>query len=139
MRAFVAALAIALAAVFSLAPASQAQEPMMSTAEQAEQRLTLEMATNLIRYGEARQDALALITGAKLMASVPGGVNSAEDAGIDLNAVLQAAADLGGDSTAIATLVAEVQASIEEAERAICYWQWYCYWNGYCEYWWVCF
>jgi len=137
MRVLLAALALVLGAMVAQVPAVQAQEA--STAEQAEQRMTLEMGRDLIRYGQASEDPLALVTGAKLMAGVPGGAAAAEETGFELNEVLAAATTLADGNEAIATLAAEVQAMVDESERGVCYWQYYCYWNGYCEYWWVCF
>lgn len=137
MRVLLAALALMLGAMVAQAPAVQAQEA--STAEQAEQRMTLEMGRDLIRYGQANEDPLALVTGAKLMAGVPGGAAAAEETGFDLGEVLAAAASMADGHEAITTLVAEVQTMVDESERGVCYWQYYCYWNGYCEYWWVCF
>ena len=64
-------LATSLTAGASLAEDKPAD---LTPAQQAEARLTLETARNLISYGETKNDALALVVGAKLLASAPGRV-----------------------------------------------------------------
>ena len=64
-------LATSLTAGASLAQDKPAD---LTPAQQAEARLTLETARNLISYGETKNDALALVVGAKLLASAPGRV-----------------------------------------------------------------
>ena len=59
-------LATSLTAGASLAEDKPAD---LTPAQQAEARLTLETARNLISYGETKNDALALVVGAKLLAS----------------------------------------------------------------------
>ena len=80
-------LAAAFTAMSLTAGATLAQEKQdLTPAQQAEGRLILETARNLASYGETKGDALALVTAAKMMASVPGKVladGQKGDAGAD--------------------------------------------------------
>jgi hypothetical protein len=116
----------------------------LTPAQQAEARLTLETARNLISYGETKNDALALVTGAKLLASVPGRVladNEKGEAGknFDVETVLKKAEELAQGNELILQVAKEVREAAAANSKAICYWEYYCYYNGWCEYAYACF
>jgi hypothetical protein len=141
-----------IAGVFAIASltagASVAQDkPTLTPAQQAEGRLILETARNLVSYGETKGDALALVTAAKMMAGVPGRVlaDDAEGAAgadkaanFDIEAVLKKAEDLAQGDELITKVAADVRTAAEANSKAVCYWEYYCYWNGWCEYAWAC-
>lgn len=137
MRLFLQALAVIAAGLFLQAPMAQAQD--ISAAEQVEQQLALDMATDLLNYGMAKDDPLAIVTAVNVMAGVSGGVVGADGESMDLLGALAQAESLADGNEAILSLVADVRATVEESERGICYWQYQCYWNGWCEYFWICF
>lgn len=137
MRLLLQALAVVTAALFMQAPLAQAQD--ISAADQVEQRIALEMATDLLNYGQAKGDALAIVTAVNVMAGVSGGVAGADGEPLDLMGALAQAEELAAGNDAILSLAADVRATVEEAERGMCYWQYQCYWNGWCEYFWICF
>ncbi|MBX3577552.1 MAG: hypothetical protein KF723_10090 [Rhizobiaceae bacterium] len=139
---------ILIAAMFAAASltagASIAQDgAKASTGQQAEGRIILETARNLIAFGEAKGDALALVTAAKLMTSVEarvladgttgeGGPDKAQD--FDIEGVLKKAEELSGGDELIAKVAADVRTAAEANSKAVCWWELECYWNGYCEY-----
>ena len=123
---------LALVGALAVAPAAIAAETASPT-DLTDQRITLETATNLINYGRAKSDPLAMMTGVKMMAEV-----SARVEGMDLEAVLAEAEGLAGDNAALMSIAAEVRDDLAEGDRGMCYWEYYCYWNGYCEYLWWC-
>jgi hypothetical protein len=139
---------LAIAAAFVIAGltsgASVAQEKTdLTVAQQAEGRMILETARNLASYGETKGDALALVTAAKLMVSVPGRVladgKSAQDApNFDIEGVLKKAEDLAQGDALITKVAGEVRTAAAANSKAVCYWEYYCYYNGYCEYAYAC-
>lgn len=134
--------AFVLAASLALGGAAMAQDKAAEQAkpeEQAEQRITLETATSLINYGKAKSDPLALLAGARMMASVPAKVMDAEGKAMDVGAVLDDAVKLSGDNEHVAALAADVRDDLDTSDRGMCYWQYQCYWNGYCQYFWYCY
>ncbi len=132
LAAFCAAAVLALAA-----PASAQTAPPPN--EAAEQKITLDTATNLIAYGRAKSDPFALIAGARMMSSVPGPVVGADGEVIDLFAVLDEATGMAAGNASLVAVAAEVRDGIDDSvDRGTCYWQYQCYWNGYCEYLWFC-
>ncbi len=130
------------------AGASVAQEKAdLTNAQQAEGRLVLETARNLASYGETKGDALALVTAAKMMASVPGrvladgtkGEAGADNAAIfDIEGVLKKAEDLAQGDALITKVAGDVRTMAEANSKAVCYWEYYCYYNGWCEYAYAC-
>ena len=64
------AIAAFFVATSMMAGATIAQEKKqdLTPAQQTENRLSLEIARNLVSYGEAKSDALALVTAAKIVA-----------------------------------------------------------------------
>lgn len=133
----------------SLTPSvSFAQEKQtLGTAQQAEGRLILETARNLVSYGETKGDALALVTAAKMMASVPGKVladgqtgegGADKSTGFDIEAVLKKAEDLAQGDELITKVAGQVRETAAANSKAVCYWQYYCYYNGWCEYAYAC-
>ena len=121
-----------------------AQETNLTPAQQAEGRITLETARNLISYGQTKKDGLALVTAAKMMAGVPGRVLADGQDGnggpnFDLETILKQAEQLSEGDENIKAIANKVREMAAEDDRAVCYWQYYCYWNGWCEYSWVCF
>lgn len=121
-----------------------AQESNLTPAQQAEGRITLETARNLISYGQTKKDGLALVTAAKMMAGVPGrvladGQEGNGGANFDLEVVLKQAEEYSSGNVHIKAIADEVRDMAAEDDRAVCFWQYYCYWNGWCEYSWVCF
>jgi hypothetical protein len=124
----------ALALVGALAFAAPAiAEEAASPTDLTDQRITLETATNLVNYGRAKSDALAIMTGVKMMAGIPARVE-----GMDLEALLGEAEAMAGGNEALMSIAAEVRDELAEGDRGLCYWEYYCYWNGYCEYLWWC-
>lgn len=130
------------------AGATIAQEKVdLTPAQETEGRLILETARNLVSYGEAKSDALALVTAAKMMASVPGKVladDAKGDAGadaaaaFDIEGVLKKAEDLAQGDELITKVAGEVRTAAAANSKAYCYWQYYCYYNGWCEYAYAC-
>ncbi|MBX3567351.1 MAG: hypothetical protein KF914_04795 [Rhizobiaceae bacterium] len=141
-------LATAFVALSLTAGASIAQEKQdLSTAQQAEGRLILETARNLVSYGETKGDALALVTAAKMMASVPGKVLADGQTGeggadtstaFDIEGVLKKAEDLAQGDELITKVAGQVRETAAANSKAVCYWQYYCYYNGWCEYAYAC-
>lgn len=124
--------------------ADDAKKADISEAQQAEGRQILQTARELVGYGEAKGDALALVTAAKMVAGVPGrvladGQEGAKGANFDVEAVLKKAEDLAQGDELITKVAADVRKSAEANSKAVCYWQYYCYWNGYCEYAYYCY
>ena len=110
-------------------------------------RLTLETARNLISYGETKNDALALVVGAKLLASAPGRVLADDQKGaagadkaanFDVETVLKKAEDLAQGNELILQVAKEVREMAAANSKAVCYWEYYCYYNGWCEYSYYC-
>ncbi len=143
------AIAAFFVATSMMAGATIAQEKKqdLTPAQQTENRLSLEIARNLVSYGEAKSDALALVTAAKIVASVPGKVladDSKGEAGadkavaFDIEAVLKKAEDLAQGDELITKVAGEVRAAAAANSKAICYWEYYCYYNGWCEYAYAC-
>ena len=139
-------LALFFLATSLTAGASLAQDKPgdLTPAQQAEARLTLETARNLISYGETKNDALALVVGAKLLASAPGRVladgiacDETTTAG-DIETVLKKAEDLAQGNELILQVAKEVREMAAANSKAICYWEYYCYYNGWCEYSYAC-
>jgi len=130
------------------AGASIAQEKTdLSAAQQTEGRLVLETARNLVSYGETKGDALALVTAAKMMASVPGRVLADDSKGeggadkaanFDIEGVLKKAEDLAQGDELITKVAGEVRTMAAANSKAVCYWEYYCYYNGWCEYAYAC-
>ena len=141
-------LATAFVAASLTAGASIAQEKQdLTTAQQAEGRLILETARNLVSYGETKGDALALVTAAKMMASVPGKVladgqtgegGADKSAAFDIEGVLKKAEDLAQGDELITKVAGQVRETAAANSKAVCYWQYYCYYNGWCEYAYAC-
>lgn len=139
-------LAGLLAATSLTAGASLAEDkkPDISAAQQAEGRQILLTARSLESYGEAKGDALALVTAAKMVASVPGrvladGQQGDKGANFDIEAVLKKAEGLAQGDELITKVAADVRTMAKANSKAVCYWQYYCYWNGYCEYAYYCY
>jgi protein-disulfide isomerase len=139
-------LAGLLAATSLTAGASLAEDkkPDISAAQQAEGRQILETARALESYGEAKGDPLALVTAAKMVASVPGrvladGQQGDKGANFDIEAVLKKAEGLAQGDELITKVAGDVRTMAEANSKAVCYWQYYCYWNGYCEYAYYCY
>ena len=142
MKKLLLATAFVIAAM--TAGASIAEEKKdLTPAQQAEGRMVLETARNLVSYGETKGDALALVTAAKLMASVPGRVladgQTAQDApNFDIEGVLKKAEELSQGDELITKVAGEVRTAAAANSKAVCYWEYYCYYNGYCEYAYAC-
>jgi hypothetical protein len=137
---FLAATSLTAGASF----ADDAKKADISEAQQAEGRQILQTARELVGYGEAKGDALALVTAAKMVAGVPGrvladGQEGAKGADFDVEAVLKKAEDLAQGDELITKVAADVRKAAEANSKAVCYWQYYCYWNGYCEYAYYCY
>ena len=137
---FLAATSLTAGASF----AEDAKKADISEAQQAEGRQILETARQLESYGEAKGDALALVTAAKMVASVPGrvladGQEGAKGANFDVEAVLKKAEDLAKGDELVTKVAADVREMAKANAKAVCYWQYYCYWNGYCEYAYYCY
>jgi len=134
------------AATIAMAGAALAQDKSagLTPAEQAEARLVLQTARNLISYGEAKSDPLALVTAARMMSSVPGGrvladgESGGSGAGFDVEALLGKAEQAAKGDETILKLAGQVRLSATANTRAICYWEYYCYYKGWCEYAYVC-
>jgi hypothetical protein len=130
------------------AGATVAQEKQdLTPAQQTESRLVLETARNLVSYGETKGDALALVTAAKMMASVPGRVladgqtgegGADKSAAFDIEGVLKKAEDLAQGDELITKVAGQVRETAAANSKAVCYWQYYCYYNGWCEYAYAC-
>ena len=119
----------------------------LTPAQQAEARLILETARNLISYGETKNDALALVMAAKMLASAPGRVLADDQKGaggadkaanFDVETVLKKAEDLAQGNELITQVAKEVREMAAANSKAICYWEYYCYYNGWCEYSYYC-
>jgi hypothetical protein len=146
MKKFV--VAAFLVATSLTAGATIAQEKQdLTPAQQTENRLNLEIARNLVSYGEAKSDALALVTAAKIMASVPGKVladdakgeaGADKAAAFDIEGVLKKAEDLAQGDELITKVAGEVRTAAAANSKAVCYWEYYCYYNGWCEYAYAC-
>lgn len=141
-------IAAAFVAASITAGASMAQDKQdLTPAQQAESRLILETARNLVSYGEAKNDALALVTAAKMVASVPGRVladgqdgsaGADKSTNFDVEGVLKKAEDLAQGDELITKVAADVRAAAAANSKAVCYWEYYCYYNGWCEYVYYC-
>lgn len=140
-------IAAAFVAAALTGGATMAEEKQdLTPAQQAESRMILETARNLVSYGEAKNDALALVTAAKMVASVPGrvladgqkGEGGADKAtNFDIETVLKKAEDLSQGDELIAKVAADVRTAAANS-KAVCYWEYYCYYNGWCEYAYAC-
>ena len=146
MRKLILAAAFALTSLTAGATLAQDKQDL-TNAQQAEGRLILETARNLVSYGETKGDALALVTAAKMMASVPGKVladgqtgeaGADKSAPFDIEGVLKKAEDLSQGDELIAKVAADVRTAAAANSKAVCYWQYYCYYNGWCEYAYAC-
>ncbi len=131
-------IALVLAVAGTVADAQE-----LTAEQQAEVRITLQTARNLALYGEAKGDALALVTAARMMAGVPGRVAAAPapssaNVTIDVEGLLASAGELAKDDPLVSKAIAEVRAQADEKARSICYWEYYCYYDGSCEYAYVC-
>lgn len=147
MKKTLIALAFAVASVTAGASLAQDTKKDLTTAQEAEGRLVLETARNLVSYGETKGDALALVTAAKMMASVPGRVLADDAKGeagadasknFDIEGVLKKAEDLGQGDELITKVAADVRTAAAANSKAVCYWEYYCYYNGWCEYAYAC-
>jgi hypothetical protein len=147
MTRFFLAAAVAVALGITAGETAAQDKQDLTAGEQAEGRLTLQTARDLASYGEARGDALALVTAARMMAGVPGKVvagGSAErsrSAGgmvFDVEGLLKKAEELAKGDPLVTKAAAEVRATATGKEGSICYWEYYCYYNGSCEYAYVC-
>ncbi len=136
-----------VAAAFTSGATMAEEKKDLTPAQQAESRMILETARNLVSYGEAKNDALALVTAAKMVASVPGrvladgqkGEGGADKAtNFDIEAVLKKAEDLSQGDELIAKVAADVRTAAAANSKAVCYWEYYCYYNGWCEYAYAC-
>lgn len=142
------AIAAFFVATSLTAGATIAQEKQdLTPAQQTEGRLVLETARNLVSYGEAKSDALALVTAAKMMASVPGKVladdakgeaGADKAAAFDIEGVLKKAEELAQGDELITKVAGEVRTAAAANSKAVCYWEYYCYYNGWCEYAYAC-
>ncbi|HEV7255336.1 MAG TPA: hypothetical protein VGN97_19805 [Mesorhizobium sp.] len=125
------------------AAGGQAQQPELTPEQQAEARATIEIAQNLASYGETKGDALALVTAAKMLSSVPGrvlapGETGAEGKSIDIEAMLKKAEDLSQGDELIARVAADARAAAEANARGYCVYAEYCY-GGWCEWAYECY
>ena len=139
-----AALFVATSMTAGASLAQDGAKQDLTVAQQAEARLTLETARNLVSYGETKGDALALVTAAKMMASVPGRVladdqKGAQGTSFDIEGVLKKAEDLAQGDELITKVAGQVRETAAANSKAICYWEYYCYYNGWCEYAYACF
>jgi hypothetical protein len=146
MRKILLAAAFALTSMTSSATLAQDKQDL-TNAQQAEGRLILETARNLVSYGETKGDALALVTAAKMMAGVPGKVladgqkgeaGADKSAAFDIEGVLKKAEDLAQGDELITKVAADVRTAAAANSKAVCYWEYYCYYNGWCEYAYAC-
>jgi hypothetical protein len=141
-------IAAALVAASLTGGATVAQEKQdLTPAQQAEGRQILETARALVSYGEAKGDALALVTAAKMVASVPGRVLADGETGqagpdksknFDVEAVLKKAEDLAQGDELITKVAGQVREAAAANSKYVCYWAYDCYWNGWCDYYYVC-
>jgi hypothetical protein len=141
-------IAAAFVAASLTGGATWAQEKQdLTPAQQAEGRQILATARALESYGEAKNDALALVTAAKMVASVPGRVladgqdgsaGADKSQNFDIEAVLKKAEDLAQGDELITKVAAQVRETAKANAKYVCYWAYDCYWNGYCEYAYVC-
>ena len=141
-------IAAAFVAASLTGGATMAQEKQdLTPAQQAEGRQILQTARALVSYGEAKNDALALVTAAKMVASVPGRVladgqdgtaGADKSTNFDIEGVLKKAEDLAQGDELITKVAAQVRESATANAKYVCYWAYNCYWNGYCEYAYVC-
>ena len=138
----------ALIVATSLSPggAFAQQKGDLSPAQQAEGQLTLETARNLASYGEMKSDPLALVTAAKMLASVPGRVladgqegsaGADKASGYDVEALLKKAEDLSQGDALIAKVAGDVRTAAAANSKAVCYWEYYCS-GGWCQYYYYC-
>jgi len=133
-------LAAALAVgTLSTAPAALAQQPVALAAGQTEQRITLETATDLLAYGRAKGDALAILAAVRMMTTVETQILGADGQPLDLGAVLDEAAAIAGEDANLLAMIDELRPAAEAQYRGGCVWAWQCYWNGWCEYAWLCY
>ena len=146
MKKFVIAALFAASSLTAGATFAQDKQDL-TAAQQTENRIILETARNLVGYGEAKSDPLALVTAAKMVASVPGKVladqakgeeGADKAAAFDIEGVLKKAEDLSQGDELIKKVAADVRASAAANSKAVCYWQYYCYYNGWCEYAYAC-
>ncbi|MBN9073349.1 MAG: hypothetical protein J0H34_17505 [Rhizobiales bacterium] len=146
MKKFVIAALFAASSLTAGATFAQDKQDL-TAAQQTENRIILETARNLVGYGEAKSDPLALVTAAKMVASVPGKVladqakgeeGADKAAAFDIEGVLKKAEDLSQGDELIKKVAADVRAAAAANSKAVCYWQYYCYYNGWCEYAYAC-
>ena len=138
MKKFVIAALFAASSLTAGATFAQDKQDL-TAAQQTENRIILETARNLVGYGEAKSDPLALVTAAKMVASVPGKVladqakgeeGADKAAAFDIEGVLKKAEDLSQGDELIKKVAADVRAAAAANSKAVCYWQYYCYYNG---------
>ncbi|CAG1014673.1 MAG: hypothetical protein F9K19_20925 [Rhizobiaceae bacterium] len=146
MRKFLIAAAFTVASLTANAAVAEEKQDL-TPAQQAEGRMILETARNLINYGETKGDALALVTAAKMIAGMPGrvladgqdGTAGANSANFDIETVLKKAEDLAQGDELITKVAADVRTAAEANSKAVCGWTPIaCYWNGWCDYVYVC-
>jgi hypothetical protein len=142
-RLIIAAALVAAGLTADIVTAQEKQD--LTPAEQAESRMVLETARTLVNYGAAKNDPLALVTAANMIAGVPGRVladwqdGSAGKSGeFNLEAVLKKAEEISQGDEIIAKIAADVRQRAAADAKALCYWRYYCYWNGWCEYAYYC-
>lgn len=138
MKRLLAALVLAtsLSGVAPVFAETTAPNPL----ETAEAKSTLTIATALITYGRANQDALALLSGVQMMVSASNGT-SIESAGAPLNlgAILDEAVAMAPEDALILARADVLREEAETVTRGACYWEYWCDYYGYCEYWYVCY
>ncbi len=146
MKKFLIAAFIATSCLTPSAGFAQEKQDL-TPAQQMEGRLVLETARNLVSYGETKSDPLALVTAAKMMASVPGRVladgqdgaaGADKAAGFDIEGVLKKAEDMAQGDELITKVAGQVRETAAANSKAVCYWAYSCYYNGWCEYAYAC-
>jgi hypothetical protein len=133
-----------IAAMFAVsaltAGASMAQDkPAFTPEQQAEYAATAQTARSLSSYGEAKGDALALVTAAKMIAGLPGDIRAAEGstgAALDVETILKKAEELAPGDEIITKIAGDVRAAAAANPKG-CYILEVCNYY-YCNYYLVC-
>jgi len=132
-KALMVAAALAVGGLAAGSAVAEDQAKPRTAQEQAEAQMTLQTARQLVEYGEAKSDALALVTAAKMMVSIPGKVLADGQTGekgtlFDIEGVLKKAESMAQGDEYIAKVAADVRKANEANSKWVCYWE---YWYGY--------
>ena len=137
MKKLFAVMTMVVGVIFAQGSVAQDNQKL-TPAEQAMNQATIETAQHLAAYGDAHDDALALLVAARMLTSVPGRVLAQGEEGdkgnmVDISGMLDRAGELAKGDQYVTDQIGKVREAADESSRAICYWQYYCSY-GWCQY-----